>query len=281
MLRLFLFAFALLSGCKQSVPADFPVSPCKARSFEGSRFTVCSLGNGEVNLKMEDPSGTPYRSFESLEAALGARARDVAFAMNAGMFDEKGEAIGLYVEDGRQLHPINLRKGGGNFHLLPNGVFLVRKSGRSEIVQSPRFESSNDIRFATQSGPMLVIDGKIHPKFAPDGESRNLRNGVGISPSGIPIFVISEDPVSFGKLARFFKDSLGARNALYFDGTVSSLWDPANGRRDSHDELGPMVVVFKGGASAPGPASRARSSSPGPSQRRHAPEGAGLLQKQP
>jgi prepilin-type processing-associated H-X9-DG protein len=70
--------------------------------------------------------------------------------------------------------------------------------------------------------------------------------------------VISNDEVSFGKLARFFRDGLKARNALYFDGSVSSLWDPANGRRDAYAPLGPMVVVFKAAASAPDRASHAR-----------------------
>lgn len=259
MLRLSLLAFALLSACRQEAPAEFPRSACNAESFEDSRFTVCSVADGRVNLRLADGRGVPYRSFAALEAALGPRARDVAFAMNAGMFDEQGQPIGLFVEDGRQLHRINLRKGGGNFHLLPNGVFLVRKSGKTEIVRSSDYRPSPDIRFATQSGPMLVIDGKVHPKLDPDGESRNIRNGVGIKANGNPVFVISEESVSFGKFARFFRDALGVRNALYFDGNVSSLWDPVNGRRDTHNELGPLVVVFKDGESAPGRASRARS----------------------
>src|SRR3954451_384139 len=259
MLRLFLLAFGFLSACRQPAPAQFPRSACTAASFEGSRFTACSLANGRVELRLADGRGFPYRTFAALETGLGRDARNVAFAMNAGMFDEKGRAIGLFVEEGRQAHKINLRTGGGNFHLLPNGVFLVRGSGKAEIQPSSRYEPSPDIRFATQSGPMLVIDEKVNSKFDLDGESRNLRNGVGIEQNGTPVFVISEEPVSFGNFARFFRDALGARNALYFDGSVSSLWDPVNERRDTHDELGPMVIVFKAGASAPGRASPAKS----------------------
>jgi uncharacterized protein YigE (DUF2233 family) len=98
---------------------------------------------------------------------------------------------------------------------------------------------------------MLLINGKLHPKFDHDGSSRYIRNGVGIGPDGTAIFVISEDPVSFGKFARLFRDALKAKNALYFDGSVSSLWDPVNGRMDSFTELGPLVVVFKPAALAP------------------------------
>jgi uncharacterized protein YigE (DUF2233 family) len=128
---------------------------------------------------------------------------------------------------------------------MPNGVFQVRNDGRAEIIPSKQWKRSEKIRLATQSGPMLVIAGKIHPRFEPDGMSRYIRNGVGIAPDGKPLFVISEDPVSFGKFARLFRDRLKARDALFLDGSVSALWDPANGRRDLTRPLGPMVVVFK------------------------------------
>lgn len=213
--------------------------------FEGSRFTVCSDPGVRIEVRTAGRDGRPYRSFVALEHVLGAGSAHVRFAMNGGMFDEDGRAIGLLVEDGRELHSINRRGGGGNFHLLPNGVFLVRSDGRSEVLPSEEYRHDADVVFATQSGPMLLIDGALHPSFEPDGRSRFVRNGVGIGKDGVPQFVISEEPVSFGKLARFFRDALGARNALYFDGSVSSLWDPANGRRDSFSALGPMIVAFK------------------------------------
>ncbi|MDQ3075264.1 MAG: phosphodiester glycosidase family protein [Pseudomonadota bacterium] len=195
---------------------------------------------------------TGYRSFAALEGALGKHAGEVAFAMNAGMFDEAGAPIGLMVEDGREEHAINRREGGGNFHLMPNGVFVVRDNGDAAVIPSAKFTPSEDIAFATQSGPMLVIAGELHPKFEADGTSRYVRNAVGIGPNGVPLFVISVEAVSFGKLARFYRDRLNVREALYLDGSVSSMWDPANGRMDSLVELGPIAVVFKPGAgSAP------------------------------
>lgn len=254
-----LLSLLLLTSCSDSAPAALPESPCRQQRFEGSRITACAVRGGRVEIRTAAASSEPYRSFAALQAALGRRgATSVAFAMNAGMFDERGRAIGLLIEDGKQLHAINRRKGGGNFHLLPNGVFLVRASGRAEVVASERFKPAKDIRFATQSGPMLVMAGKLHPTFERDGESRNIRNGVGIAPDGTPVFAISAEPVSFGKFARFFRDSVKAKDALYFDGSVSSLWDPANGRRDAHAELGPIVVVFRPAQSAPDRASRAR-----------------------
>jgi uncharacterized protein YigE (DUF2233 family) len=211
--------------------------------FEGSRFTVCDPGKGELRLIAATRAETPLRSFAEVMAKLPADS--VGFAMNGGMFDENGRPIGLAVIDGRSVRAINSRDGGGNFHLKPNGVFLVKFDGTAQVVASGSFKMSSDIRFATQSGPMLVIDGAIHPKFDADGPSRFIRNGVGIGLDGRPLFVISNEVVSFGKLARFFRDGLKSRNALYFDGSVSSLWDPAAGRQDAGVPLGPIIVALK------------------------------------
>ena len=234
-----------LTACSPAARVAEPVSYCSAKSFERTTYTVCSAKSAKIEVR------NGFRSFAELQARLGNRADDVAFAMNAGMFDDLGKPIGLMIVDGKQLRAINRKEGGGNFHLLPNGVFLIRKNGRAEVVTSALFKPSEDIDFATQSGPMLVIDGKLHPKFDPDGESQFIRNGVGILPDGTAAFVISDEVVSFGKFARFFRDGLKVQNALYFDGSVSSLWDPANNRMDSFAELGPMVVVFKPAASVP------------------------------
>jgi len=249
-----LVLFLLLSSCSQaSPPAVQPASACHQERFEESSFTVCDPNGGSVEIR------TGHRSFASLQAALGDRAKDVTFAMNAGMFDERGRPIGLMIEDSRQVHAINRREGGGNFHLMPNGVFLVRKDGTAEVMESGRYKPAPDIAFATQSGPMLLIDGKLHPRFEADGRSRYTRNGVGIGSDGKPIFVISESAVSFGKLARFLRDRHHVRDALFFDGSVSSLWDPANNRMDSFADLGPMVVVFRPSAgSKPGRAAPAK-----------------------
>ena len=242
---MFLFLALFLAGCaKSGATAEAAQSACRVEMFEESRFTVCDPGKGSLELIAAGRDEPAVRRLADLEASLGSKAGTVAFAMNAGMYDDKGRPIGLAIVEGRQKHAINLRKGGGNFHLMPNGVFQVRKNGRAEVVTSDKWRPSPDIRIATQSGPMLVINGKLHPAFEPDGMSRNIRNGVGAT-SCKALFVISDDPVSFGKLARFFRDRLKARNALFFDGSVSALWDPANGRRDLTKPLGPIIVAYR------------------------------------
>lgn len=237
-----------LASCRSEPAAEaqpLPVSACQVQMFEGSRFTVCDPGTERIELVAASRDEIPIRQLADLEPKLGRRASSVSFAMNAGMYDEDGRPIGLAIVEGRQVHAINLRKGGGNFHLMPNGVFQVRRNGRAEIVTSVEWKPSPEIRLATQSGPMLVIGGKLHPSFSPDGSSRYIRNGVGISPDGEALFVISDEEVSLGKFGRFFRDALKCRNALFFDGAVSALWDPANHRRDLTKPLGPMIMAFK------------------------------------
>jgi uncharacterized protein YigE (DUF2233 family) len=255
-MRAWLPLLLLLASCgsKPSAGAESvpPQSACSQRMFDGSRFTVCDPGNGRIELVAAARGEPVVRQFADLETRLGPRAPQVAFAMNAGMYGEDGRPIGLAIVESREVRAINRRQGGGNFHLMPNGVFQVSRDGRAEVLTSAKWRPAPDIRLATQSGPMLVVDGKLHPAFDHDGSSRHIRNGVGIAPDGRARFVISDGPVSLGKFARFFRDALKCRNALFFDGAVSALWDPASYRRDVTEPLGPMVVVFRPAASAPG-----------------------------
>ena len=222
------------------IPTRAIASACEQRRFEGSAFTLCRYDPARHDLALF----TGPRSMAALETRLGPRAARLRFAMNAGMYDEDGAPIGLYVAEGRQLHAVNRRSGAGNFHLLPNGVFTIAADGRAAVMKSADYDPSSHPRWATQSGPMLVIDGALHPAFAENGDSLHVRNGVGVDRAGIAWFAISEEPVSFGRFARLFRDSLGCRNALFLDGAVSSLWDRPAGRRDGYSSLGPLVAIF-------------------------------------
>jgi len=240
--RSILLLALVLAACSSggSAPAP-PASPCRHERFENAGFIVCQAKSAaKLKLYAARRNEKPRRHFNE----LGLSDAKVAFAMNAGMFGVDGRPIGLAVVDGTEVHSISLRAGGGNFGMKPNGVFLVTKGGKAKIVTSEEFKAK-DAALATQSGPMLVIHGKLHPKFDRDGESHNMRNGVGIGPNGAALFVMTEDPVSLGKLARFFRDELHSRDALYFDGSVSSLWSPADGRMDDFTDLGPIIVALK------------------------------------
>ena len=257
-MRWLILCLLFLGSCAESAPSAAVASPCREQAFESSRFTVCNADGGEILLFAAGRSERPLRSFA--EVALRVDPNRVAFAMNAGMFDEDGRPIGLAAAVGVEAHKVNLRDGPGNFHMKPNGVFLVNAGGKPAIYPSDSIPMIGAApRLMTQSGPMLVMGGKLHPAFERDGTSRLIRNGVGVTASGRAVFVISGGPVSFGKFARLFRDSLHTPNALFFDGSVSSLWDPANGRQDSLSPLGPIIVVLKPAGSKPGRAGRARS----------------------
>ncbi len=167
--------------------------------------------------------------------------------MNAGMFDARGAPIGLYVARGEAGHALNLRDGPGNFHMKPNGVFSVSAEQTVQIETSENFAARDAAPFwATQSGPMLVVDGALHPAIQANGAARLVRSGVGVHDANTAYFVISEGPVSFGRLARFFRDELGCQDALFLDGVVSSLWAPRMRRMDERIPIGPMLVVLDG-----------------------------------
>ncbi len=219
---------------------------CRAAIFEGSEFTRCTAvpGKQTLSMKLSGNNGAPYRSLRKLENSLSKNAASVAFAMNAGMYDDDGRPIGYFVENGKRLKTLNQKEGGGNFHLLPNGVFFGTDD-EWQIRSAKDFSNNITKRpdFASQSGPMLVIDGKFHPKISANGSSTNIRNAVGVDLQGRAHFVISEVPVSFGRLARFMRDELSCPNALYFDGAVSSLWYPAGDRQDNGYPLGPLIMA--------------------------------------
>lgn len=220
---------------------------CEVREFETSRFIVCSFDprRQDMRLYSRASEGGYLRGFEALQQELGADARRVRFAMNAGMYNDAGAPIGLYVQDGDEQKSISLTDGPGNFHLKPNGVFWQGEDGALHIDLSEAYaHEARAPRWATQSGPMLLIDGALHPRIAEDGASRFIRNGVGLADQNTAYFVISSGFVSFGRFARFFRDELNCRDALFLDGTVSSLWAPSVGRYDDNHELGPMVVVL-------------------------------------
>ncbi|NOT41717.1 MAG: hypothetical protein HOP13_14605 [Alphaproteobacteria bacterium] len=218
---------------------------CETHTFEGSAFSVCIFrpGRQEVALVWAEGQGRALGGFEALEASWLVDNRRVVFAMNAGMFDASGAPIGLFVAKGQEEHALNQQAGSGNFYMQPNGVFFVDEKRQPRVLTTADYASSGVTPvWATQSGPMLVTGGAINAQFGQDGDSRYVRNGVGVH-DGLGFFVISEEPVSFGKFARFFRDALKCEDALYLDGAVSSLWVPSSGRRDAGYRLGPMVVV--------------------------------------
>ena len=240
MLRLaLLLALAPLSG---------EAATCRDTVFDGATYTLCEVALGEdLRLFQSGPDGA-YGSFNRVNAALEAGGQTLGFAMNAGMYHRDLSPVGLYVEEGREQSRLITSDGPGNFGLLPNGVFCIGDTFR--VIESLTFrDEAPACRFATQSGPMLVLNGDLHPKLLPGSDSIYVRNGVGVSADGTrAVFAISDDEVNFHSFARLFRDELGLSDALYFDGNISRLYAPALNRHDAGFPMGPIVgtVVPKG-----------------------------------
>lgn len=221
-------------------------SVCRSVIFENTSLTHCLAlpSRHTIATRLAGSEGEKFASLSVLAQTVDQEG--VAFAINAGEFGEGGEPVGYFVEDSERLHPLETEAGEGDFYLAPNGVFFG--SGDNwEIRTTDNFLENVTDRpeWGTQSGPMLVIAGKLHPKIKHDGSTRMVRNAVGLDERGRAHFVISNAPISLGKLARFYRDELSAQNALMLDADASVLWNPATGRMDSGEGLGPFLLVTK------------------------------------
>ncbi len=239
-----LAAFAWFRATKGGNEPDMSEVPlpetCRETAFEATRYVVCTVDPKRYAIRLHlKADGKAYGNLAEL-----AKARPFLFAMNAGMYHHDLSPVGLYVESGVEGAPLNLDDGAGNFFMKPNGVFFVDREGRAAVMESAAFGAVRpEAWMATQSGPMLVIDGEVHPRFEPNGTSRYIRNGVGVRADGVAVFAISRDTVSLGGFARLFRDELECPNALFFDGAISALHD---GRRyvvGGGFPAGPMVTV--------------------------------------
>jgi uncharacterized protein YigE (DUF2233 family) len=226
---------------------DAAPSLCNPITFEQSNFVACAVDPARyaIELHHSGADGSPYGSVQALATALADGGLTPLMAMNAGMYLEDRSPQGLYIEAGRALAPLRTNDGGDtNFYLLPNGVFAVESNGEAVVLTTEDYLAADlEPEYATQSGPMLVIDGRLHPEFAEDGTSRFVRNGVGVRADGVVVFAISLGTVSFGRFARLFRDRLATPNALYLDGYVSSLWDGRTLIPTGSHPAGPIVIV--------------------------------------
>ncbi|MEM1035293.1 MAG: phosphodiester glycosidase family protein [Pseudomonadota bacterium] len=241
----------LIVGCDDH-QADKPaetvdVEPCRTLTHRNLPFTVCTFpASANIQLFHSDAVGEPYLQFDALSREISEQNGTLIFAMNGGMYHEDRSPVGYYRDAYTERGSVNLNDGPGNFHLKPNGVFWI-KSGRAGVLESATYTQTElEPDYATQSGPMLVIDGELHPDFNPEGISRKRRNGVGVSDDGLTVhFAISDSAVTFHEFATLFRDVLETPNALFLDGQVSRLYAPGINRNEIGSDLGPIVGVIE------------------------------------
>lgn len=225
-----LAAGALMAACGSSVQADHGVGSRNLR-FDQLPFRIVDIDLTQADLKLywhHPGTHEPFNNIAALKQWGTQHGRRMLFATNAGIYDAQREPLGLYVEDGKTLVPLNTAHGDpseGNFSLLPNGVFAIDASGKASVHTTKAFgHHKTDPQWATQSGPMLVIDGKLNAHFKAQSDSLKWRSGVCARTPTDVVFAISEAPVNFHTFARLFRDKLGCRNALYLDGTLSQVF---------------------------------------------------------
>ena len=205
-----------------------PAATAFSLQHQGVEYDLYRLDPGEeqgLRFYWKRPDGSPYASLQALRQELAARGERLTFAVNGGIYSRDLAPLGLYVEEGKTLVPLNRGRGGGNFFLKPNGVFYVTAQGAG-VVQVEDYRPTAPVRYAVQSGPMLVIDGTLHPRFIPGYESRYVRNGVGVDRAGRVVFAISDGETNFHDFGTLFRDRLDCPNALYLDGQISQMYLP-------------------------------------------------------
>lgn len=222
-------ASAEVKTTQESTPRSNPDSTLfRQLTFQSKSYFICHAGAHKYNIEIfnKRPNSNDAYNFEAL---LALKKDKLLFAVNGGMFEEDHSALGLLISNSKKVKNINLKKSNyGNFYLLPNGVFLIDKNNDAFIVTSENYSDKKyKPKFATQSGPMLVINGNISAHFTQGSKNTVVRNGDGINEKGEVIFAISEEPVNFYEFAELFRDELKCKNALYLDGVVSQYFVPS------------------------------------------------------
>lgn len=208
-----------------------------------SNIISYTVDPAQVRLYWKDDQGQALGSLQRLKDYVEHHDRKLLFAMNGGMFKPDGTPVGLFIQNQLTITASDTAGGNGNFYLKPNGILYITTTGKAGICQTSGFVNQ-DINFATQSGPMLVIDGTIHPAFKKGSANVNIRNGVGILADGKLVFAMSKEGINFYDFAEYFKN-LGCRNALYLDGFVSRTYLPSKDWIQTDGNFGVIIGVTK------------------------------------
>lgn len=205
---------------------------------------IADPGKQEISMVYRDLDGKRYGNLKNVLKSSGKQQKELLMAMNGGMYQPDRSPQGLSIEGGRVIHSLDTAGGSGNFYLKPNGVFFVRNDGTCGISRTEHLPASG-LRFATQSGPMLLSGGKMHPVFTKGSKNLQIRNGVGILPDNRVMFAISREKVNFYEFAGLFKEA-GCTEALYLDGYVSRAYIPGKGVYHQDGDFGVIITVTAG-----------------------------------
>ncbi|MFK7946824.1 MAG: phosphodiester glycosidase family protein [Saprospiraceae bacterium] len=227
-------------------------------NFKGVKYDVFVADLRSVKLQMhwKDSQGNLLKDINSLKNDMAKKGQKPLFVTNGGIYAQKFIPEGLYIENGQLLKGLNTKNANGNFYLKPNGVFLVTENQSAAVVKTEEFvklhnvlKGRNDkINFAVQSGPQLLVNGKIHPKFNANSPNKYIRNGVGIfnNNSKKVVFAITQEKVNLYDFSSFFYEVMKCDDALYLDGFVSRMYiDKGSKRQDLDGNFTTMISAVK------------------------------------
>ena len=235
-----IFLMTILLSCNNTVKKEaIVIQNKKILSYE------VNLKRQHLKFYWKDTNNEIYKNFQNLKTSLNKHGKKLIFAVNGGMFNKDFSPQGLYIENGKTVNKLDtLKNGYGNFYMQPNGVFYITNTGNAFISESdnlPKHVYAN-IKYATQSGPMLMINGKMHSKFRKGSKNVHIRNGVGVLPNGNLLFAMSKEKINFYGFANYFKEK-GCKNALYLDGFVSKTYLPFKNFTQLEGNFGVIIGI--------------------------------------
>lgn len=244
-----------LAGCDRTpaptlIPSAAPLpsppssqhSPQRWVRHGTANWLTFTLNLESVELQLLGQAPNDPHALAEIKAFVAANQREWIMATNAGIFDPSRRPVGLHIQMGREFTPLSTADGEGNFYLKPNGVFWIDSSG-AHVAATQAYKPQRNVSLATQSGPLLVDKGNIHPAFVPSSTSLRTRSGVGVDKLGHVVFVLSDERVTFYSMATLFRDVLDCPDALYLDGEISAIASPQSLPAAPHDYAGVIVAL--------------------------------------
>lgn len=179
-----------------------------------NQFTPWShIHTFKINLKQNTLSLTTAKEINHDFASADdyGKMSHALIAINGGFFDKNYQPLGLRIRRHQLISPFKAISWWGIFYTLHN---------EATITNPKQFRLSQEIDFGIQSGPRLIVNGKI-PTLK---EGRAERSALGITRRGHVIILVTEHAaMSTTELAKLMKaPPLNCLNAINLDGGSSS-----------------------------------------------------------
>lgn len=213
-------------------------------AFTDKDLVTYTTQPSKITMFFQNDKGKRIGSLKDLRKHVEGKGQKLEFAMNGGMYGPDRSPVGLYIENGREISTIDTSENDGNFYMKPNGIFYITSDNKAFVTATENFKDSGNVKYATQSGPMLLIDGQLHPRFKEASKNTNIRNGVGILPDGRVLLAMSKEKINFYDFAMYFKEQ-GCKNALYLDGLVSKTYAPGQNWVEEGGNFGVIIAITK------------------------------------